>query len=120
MVCLDAYVGGGFLMVPILATLFRLPMHVLVAGTIPFVITLSAVGLFSYNIITPLVTGFRVSPEWAWGFFVASTAVLGSWCASKTQRFIPDRILKAILGLITGGVGIVYILNYFMGLKIPV
>ena len=42
-------VGGGFLLVPILAEYHRLPMRVIVAASIPFVIVLSAVGLFSFR-----------------------------------------------------------------------
>src|SRR5690242_1355403 len=34
-------VGGGFLLVPIFAVFYRLPLYVMVAATIPFVITLS-------------------------------------------------------------------------------
>jgi hypothetical protein len=113
-------VGGGFLLVPILVTLYKLPMYVLVAATIPFVMVLSTVGLFAYSVTVPYLTGIYAAPEWAWGFFVAVTAIFGSWCASKTQKYVPERYLKPILGGLTVIVGVIYVVNYFVGLPFHV
>jgi len=106
-------VGGGFLLVPIFAAIFGLPMYVLVAATIPFVIVLSAVGLFTYGVILPQVSGVRLSPEWAWGFFAAAGGILGSWCAAKTQHFVPEHLLKLMLGVITAVAGTLYVTEFF-------
>lgn len=106
-------VGGGFLLVPILAEFYRLPMRVIVAASIPFVIVLSAVGLFSFNVSIPLITGRYVAPEWAWGFFTGGAAILGSWLATHSQRHIPERFLRGVLGVSNGAVGVLYVLGYF-------
>lgn len=105
-------VGGGFLLVPILAEFYALPMRVIVAGSIPFVIVLSAVGLFSFNVTTPLLTGLSVPTEWAWGCFTGSAAILGSWCATHSQRRIPEGALRGFLGASNLLVGLLYVLNY--------
>lgn len=68
-------VGGGFMLVPIMASLFGLPLYVLVAATIPFVITLSITGLISYTVTLPLLTGVSAPPDWGFGLFVASGAI---------------------------------------------
>ena len=109
-------VGGGFLLVPIFAALYRLPMYVLVAATIPYVIVLSGVGLFTYKFILPAVAGAEIAPEWAWGLFVAAGGILGSWAAAKTQRFVPQHFLLAILGGITGVAGSLYVADFFFPL----
>ncbi len=109
-------VGGGFLLVPIFAAVYGLPMYVLVAATIPYVIVLSGVGLFTYGVILPAVTGSAIQPEWAWGFFAAAGGILGSWCAAKTQRFVPEHLLKLMLGAITGIAGALYVTNFFFPL----
>lgn len=106
-------VGGGFLLVPIFAAVYGLPMYVLVAATIPYVIVLSAVGLFTYGVILPAVTGAAIAPEWAWGFFAAAGGILGAWCAAKTQRFVPEHLLKLMLGGITGIAGTLYVIDFF-------
>ena len=106
-------VGGGFLLVPIFASLYRLPMYVLVAATIPYVIVLSAVGLFTYNVVLPAFGSAPIAPEWAWGFFAAAGGIFGSWAASKTQMYVPEHFLKLMLGGVTGIVGILYVVDFF-------
>lgn len=106
-------VGGGFLLVPILSLWYGLPMYVLVAATIPYVIVLSAVSLLTYGAIVPAVTGAMVPPEWTWGLLVAAGGVLGSWCAAKTQRYVPEHFLKLMLGGITGLAGALYVVSFF-------
>ena len=113
-------VGGGFMLVPILVTFFGLPMYVLVAATIPFVITLSVTGLISYTVTLPMLTGVTTAPDWSFGLFVASGAILGAWVASKTQKYIPEVYLKPMLGTVTGLVGMLYIINYFWRLPFKI
>jgi uncharacterized membrane protein YfcA len=109
-------VGGGFLLVPIFAAFYRLPIYVLVAASIPFVLSLSAVSIFTYSVIAPAFTGVFVPPEWAWGLFAAAGGILGAWCAAKTQRFVPQPLLKLMLGAITAAAGALYILGGFVEL----
>jgi uncharacterized protein len=106
-------VGGGFLLVPIFASLYALPMYVLVAATIPYVIVLSAVGLFTYNVVLPAFGSAPIAPEWAWGFFAAAGGIFGSWAASKTQMYVPEHFLKLMLGGVTGIVGTLYVVDFF-------
>jgi len=110
-------VGGGFLLVPIFAALYHLPMYVLVAASIPFVIVLSGVGIFTYIVIIPIFVGTSLPPEFAWGFFAAAGGSFGAWCAAKTQRFVPQHFLKLMLGGITGAAGLLYITDFFF--KLP-
>lgn len=113
-------VGGGFMLVPILVAFFGLPMYVLVAATVPFVIILSITGLISYSFTLPLLTGVMIPPDWSFGLFAASGAILGAWVASKTQKFIPETYLKPMLGTVTGLVGVLYIINYFWRLPFQI
>lgn len=113
-------VGGGFMLVPIMVTVFGLPMYVLVAATVPFVITLSVTGLLSYVFTVPMLTGQSASPDWGFGLIVAAGAMIGAWIASKTQQFIPEKYLKPMLGLVTGLVGLLYVINYFYPLPFEV
>ncbi len=108
--------GGAFLLAPLLVSMFRVPMYVLVAATIPFVMVQSVVGLFSYMVLIPALTGEYAAPEWSFGLFVAAPAVLGAWAAAKTQRFVPDAYLKLVTGIITGLGGVLYVANYLVRL----
>jgi uncharacterized membrane protein YfcA len=109
-------VGGGFLLVPIFVAFYRLPVYVLVAASIPYVLSLSAVSLVTYSLIAPAFTGIRLPAELAWGLFASAGGILGAWCAAKTQRFVPQPLLKLMLGAITGLAGALYILGGFVQL----
>jgi uncharacterized membrane protein YfcA len=113
-------VGGGFLIVPILAAFYMLPMYVLPAATIPYAVVLSATGLFTYSVIFPLVGAAPIHPEWAWGFFAAAGGIFGSWAAAKTQLFVPEHLLKIMLGAVTGAIGVLYIVNFFFPLPFKI
>jgi uncharacterized membrane protein YfcA len=109
-------VGGGFLLVPIFAAVYGLPMYVLVAASIPYVIILSAVAIFTYTVIVPVFSGQTIYAEFAWGLFASAGGVFGAWLAAKTQRFVPQHFLKLMLGGITGVAGILYIYDFFQPL----
>jgi uncharacterized membrane protein YfcA len=109
--------GGAFLIVPFLVMFYRLPMHVVPAATIPYAVVLSAIGLATYCVVLPFAGKPAIQPEWAWGFFAAAGGILGSWTASKTQRYLPESILDAMLGALTAGAALVYVVSFFM--KLP-
>ncbi len=109
-------VGGGFLIVPLLVAAYRLPLYVLPAATIPYAVVLSAVGLFAYCVVLPLAGAAPIQPEWAWGFFAGAGGIFGSWVAAKTQLFVPEHLLKIMLGAVTGVVGTLYVLDFFVPL----
>lgn len=106
-------IGGGFLLVPLFAAVYQLPMYVLVAATIPYTVALSAVGLVTFEFVLPVVMGRTVTPEWSWGLFAAAGGIAGSWFAAKTQTYVPEHLLKLMLGTVTVGVGAFYVISLF-------
>lgn len=105
-------VGGGFLLVPIFAVFYRLPLYIMVAATIPFVITLSFTGIFAYVVVLPLLGGTAITPEWSLGLLAAAGGLFGSWCAAKTQLYVPSHSLSLMLGAVTAVAGITYVVNF--------
>jgi uncharacterized membrane protein YfcA len=81
---------------------------------------LSAVGLTTYCLVLPLAGMPAIQPEWAWGFFAAAGGILGSWAAAKTQRYIREAVLDALLGVITAAVAAVYVASFFVKLPFSV
>jgi len=112
--------GGAFLIVPILVSVYKLPMYVVPAATIPYAVVLSAVGLLTYCVILPLAGTPAIQPEWSWGFFAAAGGIFGSWAAAKTQLYIPEHLLDIMLGTVTGGVGALYVINFFFVLPFKI
>jgi uncharacterized membrane protein YfcA len=112
--------GGAFLIVPFLIVFYKLPMYVVPAATIPYAVVLSAAGLFTYCIVVPLTGGASNQPEWSWGFFAAAGGIFGSWTAAKTQLYVPEHLLDSMLGVVTGSVGIIYVLGFFFELPFKI
>ncbi len=48
--------------------------------------------------------------------FAGAGGIFGSWCAAKTQRFVPEHFLKAMLGGITAIAGTLYVIDFFFTL----
>jgi uncharacterized membrane protein YfcA len=108
--------GGAFLIVPFLVVYYKLPMYVVPAATIPYAVLLSAVGLATYCIVLPLAGSSPIQPEWSWGFFAAAGGIFGSWVAAKTQLYVPEHLLNAMLGAVTGALGALYVIGFFFPL----
>lgn len=109
-------VGGGFLLVPIMAMAYNLPLYVMVAATIPYTVVLSAVGILTFTLILPWFGTPSISPEWSWGFFTAAGGLFGSWWASKTQLYVPEHLLNWLLGVLIGLMGLLYCLSFLVEL----
>lgn len=101
-------IGGGVLLVPIFTLAYALPMSVIVAISIPYVIVMSLASILSYALVLPLLGQTWLTPELSWGLLVAAGGITGSWCASKSQRFLPETGLQLVLGVMTLCIGASY------------
>lgn len=83
--------GGGFLIVPALALLARLPMTSAVATSLLVITMQSASGLAGYALSTSL--------DWALALSIAGVAVIGSFVGFWLSSKIPDRGLRKSFGV---------------------
>ena len=83
----SGFVGaGGFLIVPALALLARLPMRLAVATSLMIVTMQSGAGLIGYAVSTPL--------DWVLALSIAAAAVIGSFLGFWLSSRVPDRGLR--------------------------
>lgn len=96
-------VGGGFLLVPYMASLIAMPMHIIPATTaIPIFMSLMvSVGNFmsrgasvDWPILTPLVMG----------------GIAGALLGPQINKRLPNAALQAAMGVIVFGIGVKYLL----------
>lgn len=83
--------GGGFLIVPALALLARLPMSSAVATSLLIITMQSASGLAGYALSTPL--------DWSLALTIAGVAVAGSFVGFWLSNRLPDRGLRKGFGV---------------------
>ncbi len=104
-------VGGGFLLVPLMTDILKLPMFI-AAGTSAFAVLVSMItSIFNYMIQGVTVWWPLIGTELA-GIFV------GSLIGPRTQKYIPDIWLKRLFVLLALYVGIKYFSEGFFGKSI--
>jgi uncharacterized membrane protein YfcA len=95
-------VGGGFLLVPFMSIVMRLPMYV-IAGTSALAITLHS--------ITSIANYVRLGVELDYALlgFMVIGVVIGSIIGPLISRHIPEKGLRAFLGVVLLLIGLRYI-----------
>jgi len=102
-------IGGGFLYVPFLTSVIGLPMYI-VAGTSALAVLLSMVtSVFSYVVLKGTFISWSLV-----GVEMAGVAV-GAFIGPKTQKYIPEKILKWIFVVLAVYVGLRYFSKGFFG-----
>lgn len=96
-------VGGGFLLVPFMAMVLRLPMFV-VAGTAALAVFISS----SASIANYMALGVRL--DWNLLLPLLAGTLLGAYLGPRLSRHFRDRWLRAVLALVLLGIGGKYLL----------
>ncbi|MCD6549033.1 MAG: sulfite exporter TauE/SafE family protein [Thermodesulfobacterium sp.] len=104
-------IGGGFLLVPFMTDIVKLPMFI-VAGTSAFVVMVQMiVGILTYLAKGVIVWWPLIGVELI-GIFI------GSMIGPRTQKYIPDIWLKRLFVLLAIYVGLRYTTKGFLGKSI--
>lgn len=96
-------VGGGFLIVPALALLGGLPMHIAIGTSLIIIALKSFAGFFEY---LHVLRGLELSVDWQVVMIFTALGVVGSLIGNRVGRKIPQLLLKRIFAvflLLMGG-----------------
>ena len=109
-------VGGGAFLVPILVTIYGLPIYTIAGAALASTFLASLLGVILYTGIAPLFasTDLSASPDWLLGLMLGVGGMLGIYIGSRTQRFMPVRIIKIILMICILIASSKYILNFII------
>jgi uncharacterized membrane protein YfcA len=72
----------------------------------------SVAGVFFYSVI-PVKTGILCAPDWLLGFLFGTGGFAGMYCGARLQKFVPQKYLKLILGILIAFLAGTYIFQYF-------
>ena len=104
-------IGGGSILAPLCITVFRLPVYVLAGAILLGTVISSLAGLLFYSLIP--VAGTVAPPDWPLGLLFGAGGLAGIYCGAKTQRHVPERWIKAMLGIIVLIVAFRYLATFF-------
>jgi len=106
-------IGGGAIIAPFCVAVFHLPVYTVAGAALLGTFITSIAGVCFYSII-PAKAGLSCAPDWFLGFLFGAGGFAGMYCGARLQKFIPQKYLKLILGLIITFLAGSYILQYFM------
>lgn len=106
-------IGGGAIISPFCVTVFRLPVYTVAGASLMGTLVVSVAGVTVYSVI-PSGKGLVTSPDWLLGFLFGIGGFAGMYFGARFQKFIPQRLIKLMLGLIILFLSVRYISQYFL------
>ena len=106
-------IGGGAIIAPFCVAVFHLPIYTIAGASLMGTFITSIVGVIVYSII-PSRDGLSTSPDWLLGFLFGIGGFAGMYLGARFQKFVPQRFIKLILGIIIVFLSVRYISQYFI------
>lgn len=106
-------IGGGAIIAPFCVAVFHLPVYTIAGAALMGTLITSVAGVFFYSII-PAKAGMVTSPDWLLGFLFGAGGFIGIYLGARFQKFVPQKVIKLMLGTIIVFLAIKYISQYFM------
>ncbi len=105
-------IGGGAIIAPFCVAVFHLPVYTVAGAALLGTFLTSIVGVFFYSVL-PVTKGVSTSPDWALGFLFGAGGFAGMYLGARLQKFVPQRIIKLMLGIMIVSLALRYIVQYF-------
>jgi len=109
-------IGGGALIAPFLVVAMGLPLYTVAGACLlaTFATSLAGVAFFELLGFTSLGAGVPVRPDWALGTLFGIGGLLGTYIGARLQKFLPERWIRLILGVLVTGLGLGYIGQFLL------
>jgi uncharacterized membrane protein YfcA len=104
-------IGGGSIIAPFLITFFNLPVYTIAGAVLLGTFTSSVAGVAFYSLIP--INGTVAPPDWILGILFGAGGLLGMYFGAKMQKYIPERWIKIVLGIIVLTIASRYLWRFF-------
>ncbi|MFN3402110.1 MAG: sulfite exporter TauE/SafE family protein, partial [Ferrovibrio sp.] len=105
-------IGGGSLMAPVLVAVFGLSVHRIAGAALFGTFVTSVVGVAIYQFL-PSPAGLPAKPDWTLGLMFGFGGLAGMYLGARTQKHVPQRVLKIGLALVLTVLASGYVVQYF-------
>jgi uncharacterized membrane protein YfcA len=105
-------IGGGAIISPFCVAVFHLPVYTVAGAALMGTFLTSIAGVTFYSVI-PQKTGVATSPDWLLGFLFGIGGFVGVYLGARFQKFVPQRFIKLLLGVLIVYVAVKYITQFF-------
>jgi len=105
-------IGGGAIIAPFCVAIFHLPVYTVAGAALVGTFLTSLLGVIFYALV-PVKEGVSASPDFLLGFLFGVGGFLGIYLGARCQKFVPQKYIKLILGLLIVYLSSKYIIQYF-------
>lgn len=106
-------IGGGAIIAPFCVAFLNIPVHTVAGAAMFGTFITSIVGVAIYSTV-PFYNGQTAPPDWFLGILFGLGGLLGMYLGATCQKYVPERIIQAMLALIIFAVSLNYILQFFL------
>jgi uncharacterized membrane protein YfcA len=106
-------IGGGAIIAPFCIAFFHLPVYTIAGATLTATFITSAAGALFFTLM-PAVKGISSFPDWPLGILFGLGGLLGIYTGARIQKFVPQKVIKAVVGFVILFVAAAYIRNYIL------
>jgi uncharacterized membrane protein YfcA len=106
-------IGGGAIIAPFCVAVFHLPVYTVAGAALLGTFLTSIVGVIFYSVL-PVANGISTAPDWALGFLFGAGGFGGMYLGASLQKYVPQKVIKLLLGAMILSLALRYISQYFM------
>ena len=106
-------IGGGAIIAPFCVAFLNIPVHTVAGAAMFGTFATSIIGVTIYSTI-PFYNGMPAPPDWLLGILFGIGGLFGMYLGASCQKYVPERIIQAMLALIIFTVSANYIYQFFM------
>ncbi len=106
-------IGGGAIIAPFCVAVFHLPVYTVAGAALLGTFITSVLGVIFYSII-PAKSGMATAPDWLLGFLFGAGGFVGIYLGARFQKYVPQRLIKLMLGAIIVSLAAKYIIQFFI------
>lgn len=105
-------IGGGAIIAPFCVAVFHLPVYTVAGAALMGTFLTSIAGVFFYS-VAPSPAGMVTAPDWLLGFLFGIGGFIGIYFGARFQKYVPQRFIKLMLGIIIISLALRYIIQFF-------
>jgi len=106
-------IGGGAIIAPFCVSILNLPVFTVAGAILLGNFMTSFAGVIFYSTI-PLHNGVSAAPDWLLGLLLGFGGLAGMYVGAKSQKYVPERLLKLILASIILFISCRYLLTFVL------
>ena len=106
-------IGGGSIVAPFFVAIIGLPVYAVAGAALMGTFVTSVAGVFFYQILAQFHPHLPIAPDLRLGAIFSIGGILGMYLGARTQKYVPSRVIKAMLCACVLFVAGKYILGFF-------